>query len=80
MVRQKRKREQTDFEVPDSEDDEDYGWADDDETALPAPPPQWQGSEDILLGQDLGQSDDGRDENEDEDGFESSHTQSSEGP
>jgi len=42
--------------VPDSEDDEDYGWADEDEAAMPAPPPQWQGSEDLILGQDVGQS------------------------
>lgn len=46
---QKRKLGQTGFEVPDSED-EDYGWQDDDADALPRPPPQWQGSEDILLG------------------------------
>jgi hypothetical protein len=42
--------------VPDSEDDEDYGWADEDEAAMPAPPPQWQGSEDLILGQDVGHS------------------------
>lgn len=54
----KRKLGQTGFEVPDSEDDEDYGWVDEDEAALPAPPPQWQGSEDILLGQDIGRSED----------------------
>ncbi|KAF4587377.1 hypothetical protein GQ602_004070 [Ophiocordyceps camponoti-floridani] len=53
----KRKLGQTELEVPDSEaddDDEDedgtYGWASEDEAAMPAPPPQWQGSEDILLG------------------------------
>ena len=62
MVHHKRKLGQTDLEVPDSEDDEDYGWADDDETALPAPPPQWQGSEDILLGTELAQDDDGGNE------------------
>ncbi|KID71024.1 DNA recombination/repair protein RecA/RadB, ATP-binding domain protein, partial [Metarhizium hybridum] len=76
VVRGKRKLEQTDLEVPDSQDDEDYGWADDDEAALPAPPPQWQGSEDVLLGQELGRGDDGRDE--EEDGCEGSHTPSSE--
>lgn len=49
---QKRKLGETGFEVPDSEgDDEDYGWGDDDDTALPRPPPQWQGSEDVILGQ-----------------------------
>lgn len=42
----KRKLGETDFEVADSED-EDYGWADDDE--LPPMPSQWQGSEDLLL-------------------------------
>ncbi|PHH68684.1 hypothetical protein CDD80_7344 [Ophiocordyceps camponoti-rufipedis] len=51
----KRKLGQTELEVPDSEDDDDdndraYGWASEDEAAMPAPPPQWQGSEDILLG------------------------------
>lgn len=45
----KRKLDQAGFEVPDSED-EDYGWQEDDDNALPRPPPQWQGSEDILLG------------------------------
>jgi hypothetical protein len=52
----KRKLSHTNFEIPDSEDDEDYGWADEDEASMPAPPPQWQGSEDILLGQEVGQS------------------------
>lgn len=45
----KRKLNQAGFEVPDSED-EDYGWQEDDDSALPRQPPQWQGSEDILLG------------------------------
>ncbi|KAG9241840.1 P-loop containing nucleoside triphosphate hydrolase protein [Calycina marina] len=49
----KRKLAATDlnFEIPDSEaeDDEDYGWGDEDEGTLPAMPPQWQGSEDILV-------------------------------
>lgn len=54
---QKRKLARTAFEVPDSEDDEDYGWGDEDESALPPQPPQWQGSEDILLGQEVGHSD-----------------------
>ncbi|KAK7418522.1 hypothetical protein QQX98_003866 [Neonectria punicea] len=56
MAGQKRKRGQTGLEVPDSEDDENYGWGDGDDAAMPAPPPQWQGSEDILLGQDVGRS------------------------
>jgi len=48
---QKRKLEATDLEVPDSEgeDDEDYGWAEEDEEDVPVMPPQWQGSEDILI-------------------------------
>ncbi|KAJ4164988.1 hypothetical protein LMH87_006638 [Akanthomyces muscarius] len=56
-AQQKRKIGQTELEVPDSED-EDYGWAEEDEASLPAPPPQWQGSEDIILGQDVGRSED----------------------
>ena len=48
---QKRKLSATDLEIPDSEgeDDEDYGWAEEDEEDIPAMPPQWQGSEDILV-------------------------------
>jgi hypothetical protein len=49
---QKRKAD----EIRDSEDeddlegsDEDYGWAEEDDGQLPKPPPQWQGSEDILV-------------------------------
>ncbi|KAI1800259.1 P-loop containing nucleoside triphosphate hydrolase protein [Daldinia bambusicola] len=60
--RHKRKLGQTDFEVADSEG-EDYGWEDEDELEMPRMPPQWQGSEDILLGQgeedDDGQTDNG---------------------
>lgn len=48
--RLKRKLSQTGFEVADSEG-EDYGWEDEDELEMPRMPPQWQGSEDILLGQ-----------------------------
>lgn len=55
---QKRKLGQTDLGVPDGENDEDYGWVDEDEAALPDPPPQWQGSEDILLGHDIDRSED----------------------
>ncbi|KAF7543610.1 hypothetical protein G7Z17_g10609 [Cylindrodendrum hubeiense] len=57
MTGHKRKLGQTGLEVPDSEDDENYGWGDGDEAAMPAPPPQWQGSEDILLGHEVGRSD-----------------------
>ncbi|PQE27817.1 hypothetical protein CJF32_00010134 [Rutstroemia sp. NJR-2017a WRK4] len=58
---QKRKRTEEEVEVakerervneiPDSdaEDDEDYGWAEEDEEDMPIMPPQWQGSEDILV-------------------------------
>ncbi|RFU35812.1 hypothetical protein B7463_g535, partial [Scytalidium lignicola] len=48
---QKRKLSATGLEIPDSEgeDDEDYGWAEEDEEAVPEMPPQWQGSEDILV-------------------------------
>ncbi|GAB0133058.1 hypothetical protein EsDP_00001474 [Epichloe bromicola] len=60
-IQLKRKMDATDLEVPDSEDDEDYGWAEEDESTLPQPP-QWQGSEDILLGQELGRSDDERED------------------
>lgn len=58
MMHVKRKLSHTNFEIPDSEEDEDYGWADEDEASMPAPPPQWQGSEDILLGQEVGLSED----------------------
>ncbi|KAK3687331.1 P-loop containing nucleoside triphosphate hydrolase protein [Podospora appendiculata] len=44
----KRKLDDTNFEIPDS-DDEDYGWQDDDDDGAPPMPSQWQGSEDILL-------------------------------
>lgn len=46
----KRKLGETEFDGPGS-DDEEYGWQGDDDGAMPAPPPQWQGSEDILIGQ-----------------------------
>lgn len=45
-----QKRKRVEFEIPDSdeEDDEDYGWAEEGEELTPMPP-QWQGSEDILV-------------------------------
>ncbi|KUI53876.1 hypothetical protein VP1G_01217 [Cytospora mali] len=46
----KRKLNETGFEIPDSED-EDYGWQEEDTSLLPGMPPQWQGSEDVILGQ-----------------------------
>ncbi|KAI0132263.1 P-loop containing nucleoside triphosphate hydrolase protein [Xylariales sp. AK1849] len=45
----KRKLGETDFEIADSEDE--YGWEDEDATKLPPNPSQWQGSEDLLLGE-----------------------------
>lgn len=44
----KRKLGSTDFEIADSE--EEYGWDDEDSNELPPNPSQWQGSEDILIG------------------------------
>ena len=50
-VPKKRKLSAAELEIPDSEgeDDEDYGWAEEDEEDMPPMPPQWQGSEDILV-------------------------------
>jgi hypothetical protein len=48
--RRKRKLGDAKFEVADSEDDEDaYGWDDEDGDAIPPMPSQWQGSEDLLI-------------------------------
>ncbi|PKS07289.1 hypothetical protein jhhlp_005891 [Lomentospora prolificans] len=44
----KRKLGVTRQEVPDS--DEEYGWDPDDDAHLPPEPPQWQGSEDLIIG------------------------------
>lgn len=63
--------------MPDSEDDEDYGWADEDEASLPPQPSQWQGSEDILLGKEVGHSDD-EDEGHDADGAQEEDTSADE--
>ncbi len=46
---QKRKLHSTNFEIPDSDEDDDYGWKEGDEDEFPPQPSQWQGSEDILL-------------------------------
>lgn len=66
----KRKLALTDLEVPDSdaEDDEDYGWADEDAGDMPPMPPQWQGSEDILIPpvEDLDDEEECADEDEDD--------------
>ncbi|KAI9171127.1 DNA repair protein rhp55 [Paramyrothecium foliicola] len=73
IAAQKRKLEQTGLEVADSEDDEDYEWGDEDESAISPPPRrQWQGSEDVLLGLDVGQSDAGT-ESDDADEDEEPH-------
>lgn len=61
---QKRKLDETGFEVPDSEDE--YGWGEEDNSALPGQPPQWQGSEDIILGT-CPDTDGDEDEDEDDD-------------
>lgn len=47
----KRKLSATDLEIPDSdaENDEDYGWGEEDEEDVPPMPPQTQGSEDIFV-------------------------------
>jgi hypothetical protein len=44
----KRKLKDTGFEIADSEDK--YGWESDDARHLPPEPPQWQGSEDLIVG------------------------------
>ncbi|KAI0158993.1 P-loop containing nucleoside triphosphate hydrolase protein [Pestalotiopsis sp. NC0098] len=65
----KRKLGSTDFEVADSEDE--YGWDDEDSNELPPNPSQWQGSEDILLGnhdEDGNRRDDYSDEGSIQDG------------
>jgi hypothetical protein len=63
-------------EIRDSEDeddlegsDEDYGWAEEDDGELPQPPPQWQGSEDILVpgADERGEGDDEEDHEVEED-------------
>ncbi|KAI1264259.1 hypothetical protein F5Y18DRAFT_391608 [Xylariaceae sp. FL1019] len=46
---QKRKMNDGILEIADSEG-EDYGWEEEDDRDMPNMPPQWQGSEDILLG------------------------------
>lgn len=68
---QKRKFAAIALEIPDSEgeDDEDYGWAEEDEEDVPPMPPQWQGSEDILvppLGELEGDNDEAEEEEEDQ--------------
>lgn len=57
----KRKLADTAFEIADSDDDEDYGWHVEDEEAMPSMPPQWQGSEDLLIGTQRDSDDDDED-------------------
>lgn len=60
----KRKLQDTDFEVGDS-DDENYGWADDENgDAMPPNPSQWQGSEDLIVGVHRQHGEDSDDERE----------------
>lgn len=59
---QKRKLDKTGFGVPDSEDE--YGWEEEDTSLLPGQPPQWQGSEDVILGTRPDSDDDDNDGNE----------------
>ncbi|ETS83281.1 hypothetical protein PFICI_05157 [Pestalotiopsis fici W106-1] len=70
----KRKLGSTDFEIADSE--EEYGWDDEDSSELPPNPSQWQGSEDILIGN---HDEDGNRRDEDSDGGGSIHDGESEG-
>lgn len=58
------------MEIPDSEgeDDEDYGWAEEDEEDVPVMPPQWQGSEDILIPDPAEKEDEVEEEEEGDDG------------
>ncbi|KZL73784.1 Rad55 protein [Colletotrichum tofieldiae] len=73
--RAKRKLAEAGLEVPDSEeDDEEYGWVQEDDAALPAPPPQWQGSEDLLLGTQTAESDEDGDGDGDRDGGDNDDT------
>ncbi|KAL1899069.1 hypothetical protein Sste5346_002991 [Sporothrix stenoceras] len=46
----KRKLGETELVPRHGNEDDDYGWDNEDEDNLPSMPPQWQGSEDILLG------------------------------
>ncbi|TQN73012.1 DNA repair protein rhp55 [Colletotrichum shisoi] len=65
--RAKRKVAEAGLEVPDSdEDDEEYGWVQEDDAALPGPPPQWQGSEDLLLGTQAAESEEDGDGDDDD--------------
>lgn len=65
----KRKLGDTSLEIADS-DDEDYGWQEEDNEAVPPPPSQWQGSEDILLvPEPESEQEDEEQEEEEEEGY-----------
>ncbi|CCC08097.1 hypothetical protein SMACR_09460 [Sordaria macrospora] len=65
----KRKLGDTSLEIADS-DDEDYGWQEEDNEAVPPPPSQWQGSEDILLvPEPESEQEDKEQEEEEEEGY-----------
>lgn len=49
-------------------EDDDYGWDNEDEDNLPSMPPQWQGSEDILLGHRRYDEEEEEAEEDDDDG------------
>jgi hypothetical protein len=76
--RLKRKLKETEFEIADSEDD--YGWDSDDDRHLPPEPPQWQGSEDLIVGTQKYKSDDEDGPEEGVDGDEEKPDEESEPP
>ncbi|SPN98594.1 related to DNA repair protein rhp55 [Cephalotrichum gorgonifer] len=53
-------------EIPDSDDE--YGWDSEDEAHLPPEPPQWQGSEDLIVGTQRSGSESSGEEDADEEG------------
>ncbi|EPE02324.1 rad55 protein [Ophiostoma piceae UAMH 11346] len=65
----KRKLDETDLESADTrrpKDDENYGWDEELANSLPQMPPQWQGSEDIMLGHRYDDEEEEEDEDENE--------------
>ncbi len=70
MSTYKRKLGDTELGRRGDADDEDYGWDNEDDDNLPSMPPQWQGSEDLLLGHRYEEEgeDDAEDPRGDEDG------------
>ncbi|KAH7328255.1 P-loop containing nucleoside triphosphate hydrolase protein [Stachybotrys elegans] len=78
ILHQKRKLDQTELDLPESDDDEDYDWANEDGTPYPFPQGKFQGSEDFM-GQEVGRSDEEA-ETEDEDGGQSASEADPSGP